>query len=53
MYVDATGQSLKKIEETMERDSFMSADEALAFGLIDHVITTRPEALKVEIPQKD
>ena len=53
MYVDATGQSLKKIEETMERDSFMSADEALAFGLIDHVITTRPEALKVEKPQKD
>lgn len=53
IYVEATGQSLKTIEETMERDSFMSADEALAFGLIDHVITTRPEALKVEKPQKD
>jgi ATP-dependent Clp protease protease subunit len=53
IYVEATGQSLKTIEETMERDSFMSADEALKFGLIDHVITTRPEALKVEKPQKD
>lgn len=53
IYVEATGQSLKTIEETVERDSFMSAEEALAFGLIDHVITTRPEALKVEKPQKD
>ena len=53
IYVEATGQSLKTIEETMERDSFMSAEEALALGLIDHVITTRPEALKVEKPQKD
>ncbi|MDP5012680.1 MAG: ATP-dependent Clp protease proteolytic subunit, partial [Alphaproteobacteria bacterium] len=44
---------LNVIENTMERDSFMSAEEALAFGLIDHVITTRPEALKVEKPQKD
>lgn len=53
MYVEATGQPLNVIEDTMERDSFMSAEEALAFGLIDHVITTRPEALKVEKPQKD
>lgn len=53
MYVEATGQPLNVIENTMERDSFMSAEEALAFGLIDHVITTRPEALKVEKPQKD
>jgi ATP-dependent Clp protease, protease subunit len=53
IYVEATGQPLNVIENTMERDSFMSAEEALAFGLIDHVITTRPEALKVEKPQKD
>ena len=32
----------------MERDSFMSAEEALAFGLIDHVVTTRPVALQTE-----
>lgn len=53
IYADATGQPLSVIEATMERDSFMSAEEALEFGLIDHVITTRPEALKVEKPQKD
>ncbi len=53
MYVEATGQTLQKIEETMERDSFMSADEALAFGLIDQVITTRPELSKGEKTQKD
>lgn len=47
MYVEATGQPLNVIEDTMERDSFMSSDEALAFGLIDHVITKRPDALKV------
>jgi ATP-dependent Clp protease protease subunit len=46
IYVDCTGQSIKKIEETMERDSFMSAEEALAYGLIDHVVTSRPEASK-------
>ncbi len=46
IYVESTGQSLKTIEETMERDSFMSAEEALAYGLIDHVITKRPESLK-------
>lgn len=53
IYADSTGQPLSVIEATMERDSFMSAEEALEFGLIDHVITTRPEALKVEKPQKD
>ncbi len=48
MYVESTGQSLQKIEETMERDSFMSAEEAHAFGLIDHVVTTRPAALQID-----
>jgi ATP-dependent Clp protease protease subunit len=43
IYVDCTGQNLKTIEETMERDTFMSADEAHAYGLIDQVITNRPD----------
>lgn len=42
IYVECTGQPLAKIEATMERDSFMSADEALAYGLIDYVVTKRP-----------
>ena len=38
IYVKQTGQTLKTIEEAMERDNFMTADEALKFGLIDQVI---------------
>jgi ATP-dependent Clp protease protease subunit len=33
-----TGQDVKKIEIDTERDNFMSADEALKYGLIDKVI---------------
>ena len=38
LYVHHTGQSLDEIEKKVERDNFMSAAEAKAFGLIDHVI---------------
>lgn len=38
IYVKHTGQPLEVIEQSMERDNFMSAQEALAFGLIDKVI---------------
>ena len=38
IYVKHTGQPLDVIEQSMERDNFMSAQEALAFGLIDKVI---------------
>ena len=43
IYVEQTGQSLKTIEAAMERDNFMTAQEAKQFGLIDEVITTREE----------
>lgn len=36
---ERTGQPLDKIEKDTERDNFMSADEARAYGLIDNVIT--------------
>lgn len=36
-----TGQPIEVIERDTERDNFMSADEALAYGLIDSVITNR------------
>lgn len=45
IYAEKTGQPLDVIEAAMERDNFMDAVEAQKFGLIDHVITTRPEAL--------
>jgi ATP-dependent Clp protease protease subunit len=43
IYVKTTGQKLKTIEEAVERDNFMSADEAKAFGLIDYVVASRDE----------
>lgn len=43
MYVKHTGQKLAAIEKAMERDNFMSAEEAQKFGLIDHVVESRPE----------
>ena len=36
-----TGQDLSIIEKDTDRDNYMSADEALAYGLIDTVIKTR------------
>ena len=43
IYVEQTGQSLETIERAMERDNFMTAEEAKNFGLIDAVISSRPE----------
>lgn len=39
---ERTGQTLAKIEQDVERDYFMSADEAKSYGLIDQVIAKRP-----------
>lgn len=43
IYVKHTGQKLSVVEKNMERDNFMSAEEALKFGLIDKIITNRSE----------
>ena len=37
-----TGQTLKKISQDTERDYYLSADEAKAYGLVDEVIAKRP-----------
>jgi ATP-dependent Clp protease protease subunit len=42
MYVDHTGQTLEVIERAMERDKYMTAQEAKEFGLIDEVVNKRP-----------
>jgi len=39
---ERTGQSYEKIALDTERDNYMSADEALAYGLVDQVIAKRP-----------
>ncbi|KIL98384.1 ATP-dependent Clp protease proteolytic subunit [Paramagnetospirillum magnetotacticum MS-1] len=44
IYVDHTGQPLEVIEKVMERDKFMTAEEAKEFGLIDEVVNKRPVA---------
>jgi len=40
IYVDRTGQPYDKIDRDTDRDYFMGAEEALAYGLIDKVITS-------------
>ena len=42
IYVDHTGQDLDTIEKAVERDNFMTAEEAKSFGLIDDVVSSRP-----------
>jgi ATP-dependent Clp protease protease subunit len=46
MYAKHTGQPVKRVEEAMERDNFLSPEEALAFGLIDHIVDKRLEEIK-------
>ena len=43
IYVEHTGQTLKAIEKAMDRDNFMSAEDAKTFGLVDNVIKERPK----------
>src|SRR5471030_3357792 len=42
IYVKHTGQSLKTIEDALERDKFLTAEGAQEFGVIDKVISKRP-----------
>jgi ATP-dependent Clp protease protease subunit len=42
IYVRHTGQTLESIERTLERDSYMSAEESRDFGLVDEVVENRP-----------
>jgi len=44
IYVHHTGQPIAAIESKLERDSYMSAEEARDFGLVDEVVTNRPAA---------
>jgi ATP-dependent Clp protease protease subunit len=42
---EATGQPFEQMEADTERDNFMSAEEALAYGLIDRIIASRQDVL--------
>ncbi|RPF91323.1 MAG: ATP-dependent Clp endopeptidase proteolytic subunit ClpP [Rhizobiales bacterium TMED168] len=41
IYVKHTGQNLKTIEKALDRDTFMTSDDAMKFGLIDKVVENR------------
>ena len=43
IYVKHTGQTYKAIEDALERDKFLTAEDAKAFGLVDKVIDKRPD----------
>ncbi len=43
VYVKHTGQKYETIEKTLDRDYFMTSDQAKEFGLIDRVLTSRDE----------
>ncbi len=46
LYVKYTGKKLDEIEKAMDRDTFLEAEEAMKFGLVDKVFETRPDAEK-------
>ncbi|HIR90567.1 MAG TPA: ATP-dependent Clp protease proteolytic subunit [Candidatus Limicola stercorigallinarum] len=43
---DATGQPVKRVERDTERDHYMRAKDALAYGIVDRIIGTRNDAAK-------
>lgn len=42
IYVKHTGKAIEVIEQNIERDNFLSPDDAKEFGLVDEVLSTRP-----------
>ncbi len=43
IYVEHTGQSLEAVDAALDRDNFMTAERAMEFGLIDEIVSARPE----------
>jgi ATP-dependent Clp protease protease subunit len=41
LYAKHTGQPIEVVDRTLDRDYFMSSDEAKAFGIVDHVYEKR------------
>lgn len=51
-YVKHTGQKFEVLEELMDRDSWLSAEESKKLGLVDHVVAERPKALETTKPKE-
>ena len=43
IYVEHTGQGIEIIEQALERDRYMTPEDAKDFGIVDEVVTKRPE----------
>ncbi len=43
IYAKHTGQAIEAVEKALDRDTYMTAEEAKAFGLVDQVLVSRPE----------
>ena len=52
LYAQYTGKPLKDIEKAMDRDTFLEAEEARAFGIVDHVYDRRPALPGDEEPKE-
>ncbi len=50
---DATGQPFERIEADTERDNFMTAEEALEYGLIDSIISSRQDVMAGHVEQNN
>ena len=48
LYAKYTGKTVEEIEKAMDRDNFLEADEAKAFGLVDEVMEKRPVAAEAD-----
>lgn len=43
IYVEHTGQDLETIKQALDRDNFLTADDAKGFGIVDDVVLRRPD----------
>ena len=48
LYVEHTGQELEAVEKTMDRDTYMSAEEAIEYGVVDEMLVRRGDEKKGE-----
>ncbi|MCW8835716.1 MAG: ATP-dependent Clp endopeptidase proteolytic subunit ClpP [Rhodospirillales bacterium] len=53
IYVEHTGQDIKDIEDAVERDRFLSPEDAVNFGLIDEVVYSRPPSENDDNSEKE
>jgi ATP-dependent Clp protease protease subunit len=52
IYAKHTGQKVKVLEDAMDRDRWMSAEEAKEFGLVDHVVSSRGAVVPADAPKE-